>query len=723
MKRKFVSIFLILLFIFPIVCGALPSKNYKELECRNGVAVNKAWTIDFKTEVDSKSMLSSIGVLDEQGNEVKVKLELDESEQKVRVIPESNYIFHKEYMLVISDTILDKKGKQIINTGLKMPFTTNGLAVVETEEKIVNIFNDAYKVKNMYGENSSEKVDDNGMTTDKDYSETNNQVNGVDEGDIIKTDGNYIYSVDKTKSKIRIIKAYPEEELSEVNTINYGSNFRVSELYVDNKYLIAVGVYRYREDEFYKSYSGEKDSLIKSQESEKVAPINEVPQQIYEFTTKALVYDITNKKAPVKIREVEIDGRYSSSRKIGSKLYLIANEYKPGYHYYGYGLKDKAIELRPSFKDSVKDNNSKYVDYNNIYYVPGSVSQDYMTIAAIDLDKTKEAEVISIIGNSNDIYMNQDHLYITTIDQKYKKVKVGKNVYYEPDKYNVKTNIYKFNLEDGKVQFLNKGEIDGLILNQFSMDEYNDMFRIVSTKKKLVNNESVSLNELSILDKNMKVVGKIEEIAPQEEIKSVRFAEDRGYITTSEELYTVELKDFKNPKVIGNLKTIGSNDYLQMYDKNNIIGIGKETNDSGLKIAMFDVSDIANPKEKFSTNIGDEGTDSQVLEDHKSLIFLKDKNIMVLPITVTEMSNKESKAVFQGVYIYEIDETTGFKLKGEITHLTEKEYSEITHSYYYGEKRIDRSTYIDNNIYTLSESMIKVNDINTIEEKNSLNLK
>lgn len=744
MKKKIISIFLILSLVFSVVCSASSDKECEELKCREGLAVNKIWTINFKTELDSQSIQDNITVLDNQNNEVNVVLELDESNEKVRVIPENNYTFNNKYTLVINEAVMGKNRKKVIRRGMQMPFITNGLAVVGTRENLFDIFDTLNKKEAIYDKNKSNEIKGNNMITEmsnkdqNEQSKTNNQVAEVDEGDIIKTDGKYIYCENKIKEKLRIIKAN-SQELEEISSIYYGKNFILNELYIEKNYLIAVGLYKYKKDELNKQYS------IKQ-----AAPsINSIPTQIYNFTTKALIYDITDKKSPKKVREFEIDGRYSLSRKIGSKLYLIANEYTPDYGPYS----NKLNEIRPSFRDSINGNKLQYVEYNNIYYVPGGKAKNYITIATIEIGEDKDPDLISLIGTTKDIYMNENNLYITIVDKKYKEIKAGQSVSYEEDELSTKTNIYKFKLNNGKVDFLKKGVVQGEILNQFSMDEYNDVFRVASTRKKLVNEENVSFNDLYVLDSNMELLGKIEGIAPGEEIKSIRFLEDRAYLTTlgeADTLYTIDLKEVTNPKVIGSLKTSGYINYLQVYDKDNIIGIGKDTSEivkkdengnvlsteltySGMKMTMFDVRDMTEPKEKFSVVMGERGTESEALKNHRALIFLKDKNIIAFPITVTKLHEKvedenlakliEGKVIFQGMYVYKIDNKKGFELRGQITHLSDKEYSELTNSFYYGEKRIDRAVYIDNNIYTISNSIIKVNDLNTMEEKRALNLK
>jgi len=232
----------------------------------------------------------------------------------------------------------------------------------------------------------------------------------------------------------------------------------------------------------------------------------------------------------------------------------------------------------------------------------------------------------------------------------------------------------------------------------------------------------------------------------------VRFMGDRGYMVTFKKvdpLFVIDLKDPAKPQILGALKIPGYSDYIHPYDENHIIGFGKDTIEveqkdaqgnpirtmafyQGMKIALFDVSDVNHPVEKFKEIIGDRGTDSELLENHKALLFSKERNLMAFPVTVMEIKNKEDaikgnmpqhgEFSFQGAYVYDIDLQKGFKLKGRITHLSPEDYLKSGKGWYDSQKNLERIMYIGENLYTLSEGMVKANSMSDLKEVNALEI-
>ncbi|MCR4435013.1 MAG: beta-propeller domain-containing protein [Clostridiales bacterium] len=576
-----------------------------------------------------------------------------------------------------------------------------------------------------------------------DYSATNTQVQGVDEADIVKTDGEYIYQVNK--QRVIIARAYPAEEMKISSVLDFtDKNFIPQELYLDGRKLVVIG----------STCANVPVYTPETKDKAEVYP----PAYYYRNTVKAVVYDITDRTKPGKLRELEVEGNYVSSRKIGSTLYMIANK---AVDYYT--IQQQSQSAAPCYRDTAVKEDFINIDYGEIRYFPGLLDTNYMTVAALDLDKMDEkAGISTYLGAGQNIYASPENLYVAVTKYSPAEVKPAEaagEVSILPAKrrviraYDNNTLVYKFSLNNSQVTYLNKGEVPGTILNQFSMDEYGKYFRIATTRGNILGTgENASTNNVYILDETLSITGKIEDMAPGEKIYSVRFMGDRGYVVTFKKvdpLFVIDLKDPYKPGILGALKIPGYSDYLHPYDENHILGFGKDAvevsqkdwqgNDAGttafyqgMKIALFDVTDVNHPRQMFSEVIGDRGTDSELLRDHKALLFSKSKNLLAFPVTLMEIKEgnkidaggfpQYGQFTFQGAYVYGIDLEKGFTLKGRITHLTDEEYRKAGGSWYDSDKNVERILYLDNTLYTLSRGMIKANDITDLKEKNTLRI-
>lgn len=627
----------------------------------------------------------------------------------------------------------------------------NELPVVGTFENFKKLVEEGRKQSEIYGgvmrkgdvmftEAAKDGVQNNtkSKAPSSDYSKTNVQVEGVDEGDVVKTDGKYIYQVNN--QKVVIAKAYPAEDMKIISTVGFADkNFYPLELYVDDSHLVVLGT----------SYSEHKYDV--EQKNSKDGSTKKIPYYYSRNTVRIIVYDIKNKESIKELRQAEIEGHYVSSRKIGSKLYTISNKFIE------YHIMDKGIgEITPFYKDSASSNEQKVIGYDRIRYFPDTPCDNSMIIGAMDVSTQEEMKVETYLGAGQNIYASNDNLYIAITKygpQPYKNEgtadkKILPEPYYPMEDPN--TLVYKFSFNNGDVKYAAKGEVPGTILNQFSMDEYDNHFRIATTNGQVWGRgENISKNNIYILDSSMKLAGKIEDIAPGERIYSARFMGEKGYLVTFEKvdpLFVIDLKDNKNPKILGALKIPGYSDYLHPYDENHIIGFGKDTivlpvKDGkgnvideqayylGMKVSIFDVTDVNKPVEMFVTTIGDRGTNSEILQNHKALLFSKYKNLLAFPVNLYELREGQDKVnsqhkhpeygtfTFQGAYIYNIDLEKGLTLKGRITHITDDEYNKSGKYHYNGFSNVERILYIDNTLYTLSKNKIKASNLDNLSSK------
>ncbi len=558
---------------------------------------------------------------------------------------------------------------------------------------------------------SAPKLISGSLENSADFSKTNIQVLGVDEGDVIKTDGEYIYYLRDVK--LSVVKAVPADAMKVEYTVTFPTaDFIPTEIYTDKTRLTVIGT----------SY--------------------------YNNKTYVFVYDITDKKNIKKVREFTSNGAYNNSRKIGDTVYVISN--LSVYDVY----KSKDEIQPPMYSDSLKGNVNKPIDFKEIYYCPGYTSRNFTIIMRADLSKAEEpVKTTTFFGTGENLYMSQDNLYIATSDMRYDVMPLDDVVagetatadiavpgnFMKKIAYSPNTTVFKFKLlQEGSeaVSFISKSEVDGSVLNQFSMDEYDGYFRIATTD---YNSSSQQSNNMFVLDKNMKTVGKITNIAPDERIYSVRFMGKRAYMVTFKQvdpLFAIDLSNPTAPKILGALKIPGYSDYLHPYDENHLIGFGKDTVVydgvalyQGMKMSLFNVKDPTNPKELFVENIGDRGTDSDLLRNHRALLFSKEKNILAFPVSLFEKSpiDKNNPSAYgmykgQGAYVYSVDLNKGFIKKGVISH--EPAQALQASGMYGGDRQfyVDRIIYIGDNLYTVSGYGVKANAIADLNENGFVKL-
>jgi inhibitor of cysteine peptidase len=565
------------------------------------------------------------------------------------------------------------------------------------------------------------------------------QVAGVDEADIIKTDGSFIYQVNR--EKVIVSQAAPADQMKIVSTLSFpDAAMRPTELYVDSKHLIVIG-----------NTAGNyavSSPAVKSMNS-KIMPI----QPNVKPTVKAIIYDLADKTNLKKLREVELDGYYVSSRKINDSLYLITNK--------GINmqiLKENSAEdnllSAPSYRDTASSDGYTPLPYDRIRYFPGTVAPNFVLVGGLNLNEAnKPMQVSSYVGAGDNIYASENHLYVAVTQYKQAAQPMNDSAAAKskmmPQSLETNTMVYKFALEQGAVRSIANGTVPGTIIGQFAMDENAGYFRIATTNGDMFRtDEQTSKNNVYVLDGAMNRTGQLEGLAPGERIYSIRFMGDRAYMVTFKKvdpLFVIDLKDPKAPAVLGKLKIPGYSDYLHPYDETHIIGFGKDAIEAanewdpkgsttafyqGMKIAMFDISDVTHPVEMFKESIGVRGTDSELLHNHKALLFSKEKGLLAFPVTVMENNAAAGASkvmdygqfTFQGMYVYHMDLTNGFQLQGKITHLSQAELDKAGSGWYQGDLNVQRGMYIGNVLYSVSSGMIKANDLSSLKELGQLKL-
>lgn len=539
---------------------------------------------------------------------------------------------------------------------------------------------------NILESNKSADLEDS--ATNESYSRTNNQVENVEEGDIVTTDGKFIYRLDE--KEITIVDVQNPEQMKNVATISLedsnNEELYLSEMYIKDNKLIVIAEKNAIYTEIVDTDGNTSKTLNNCQNS-----------------TLIIIYNVEDKNNIKKEREVEVDGIYISSRLVDNNFYLIASQRV------FYNNTKNLEECRPSYKDSTISGDKIYKSYNDIYYFPENISNCYSNVVSLDIFKNEQAQVYSFLGTGEKIYMNSENIYIT--HAKYGNIENVKN-----EKANMNeqcTEIYKIKLNNQELQYGGIATVKGTIINQFAMDDSNGYFKIATTSWL---DEKERSNNLYIFDKELHQVGQLENLAEGESIYSVRFMQNRVYLVTyktMDPLFVIDLTEPTEPKVLGELKIQGVSQYLHPYDENHLIGIGKNTIEKngnaiekGMKISLFDVTDVTNPVEQYSVNIGESGTFSEILYNHKVFCYYKDKNIVAIPISIRE----KGKYTFDGAIFYQIDLENGIIEKGRIADNRRKDYK----------NRIDRIIFIEDNFYTISRSTINAVNSDNLNKISSI---
>ncbi|HZJ41381.1 MAG TPA: beta-propeller domain-containing protein [Candidatus Saccharimonadales bacterium] len=621
-------------------------------------------------------------------------------------------------------------------------------------------------------------------TSNQDFSNTNVQVAGVDEADIIKTDGQYIYAI--VHNDLKIIKASPANELALVATLNFTSH--PMDIYVDGNRLVVI--------------SDEPDLVIDQNNKEL---LNELAKRRNSEFTSLKIYDISSPAAPQELKNLSFDGRYSDSRLIDGHLFLILN------NYFGYYSTDQGIV--PILIDggnlvSRDCSNSANCFAPEIYYFNDVDNADSLTsIDSIDIrgDVKISSAQSYLLGDSQTVYASLNNLYIAypqnfdfskwsvqlvrdiifpqlsedsknkiskieqadsdilTDYEKQEKVmgilqnfmeslsseesdsllkdfqeKATQKLLAEIDKLE-QTNIQRFSLTGGEVKYQATGAVPGHVLNQFALNEdASGNLQIATTRNNYGNMVDIegdsdinhSYSGMYILAPNLKRLGAVEKIAKDEKIYSVRFIGKRAYLVTFQQidpLFVIDTENPSSPKLLGELKVPGYSTYLHPYDENTLIGFGRDVTvsssgsvrNAGLKLSLFDVKDPTNPQELDSYIIGEAGSDSLALNNHKAFLFDHDKNLLAIPAYVREKDGSN----FGGALVFSIDNNK-FVLKGKVDHSNGGLTSQTDYwcGYDCYNNSVQRLLYIKDALYTFSNDYIKANDLETMAPIASLRL-
>ena len=536
------------------------------------------------------------------------------------------------------------------------------------------------------------------------HSETNAQVAGVDELDTVKNDGSYIYTV--TNNTVGVVLAYPITDAKLLAHVSV--NGSLQGIFVDGNRLVVVS-------QQYQQYPSPFTATLQPAGSSiAVYPIF----LNYPQTTSLSIFDISNHSSPVLTTTLVVNGTLAGARLIGDYAYLVATQ--PVYC--------TGPILLPV---NVVDGRALTMGIASVYHSDiADVAHSFTTVVGINVtqDNPTPAAKIFLIGTSSNIYVSLHQIYLT------------QPIWSQVEQ----TAVHRISIDGASISYQATGTVSGHVLNQFSMDEYNGNFRIATTGYSFnqvastggVSSSYVQQTNLYVLDSGLHIIGKLEGLSPGEMFYAARFMGDRAYLVTFQRmdpLFVIGLQDPTQPKVLGQLNIPGVSDYLQPYDETHLIGFGKSSTNvtwenaalfQGLKLSLFDVTDPSNPIDTSNFLVGDRGSDSPALTDHKSVLFDRSLNLLVIPLTIAQAQPNATctwcynPPVWQGAYVFNITVQDGIVLRGRITHLATGQLP----SWYNSSFFVTRALYIGSVLYTISNNMVKMNSLSDLTELNSVSL-
>lgn len=537
------------------------------------------------------------------------------------------------------------------------------------------------------------------------HSSTNNQVEGIDEGDIVQTDGDYLYSVSESRVVISDIRDPENMELASV--VKFDGETYPEKLFLSDGTLAVIS---------------SRFSLMETDDEAEMESF--MP---YSGLTVVSLYDVSSPDNPKLIREFGNEGSFNNARLSNGVLHYVSNVF-PNY----WILEEQPdIELRPRLFDSNKNEEFEPLSYEDLTILPGTMEGSYSVITSLNLETPASNEISTkgFLGGNEQLYMSEQSLYLTASAFETAEGEFGDTSLWVPQQAD--TEIFKFGLDGIAVEFVASARVRGSLLNQFSMDEFDGHFRLATTEGAAWEPASEPKNHLFILDGQLEQVGSVEDLAPSERIYSVRFMGSRAYMVTFREtdpLFAIDVSDPAAPEVLGELKIPGFSNYLHPLDENHLIGFGYETRiepvkgggeprivTGGMKLSLFDVSDMSDPKETDTEIIGGPGTYSALQYDHKALFRHEQQSLFGFPVSIYDGDGMEYiEFQAEGALLYSIT-PQGIELAADLTQASDQPYEDWNTS-------VQRMAYAKDALYTVANAEIKSYRLSDFEPLGSLPL-
>ena len=474
-----------------------------------------------------------------------------------------------------------------------------------------------------------------------DYSETNVREQGVDEADIVKTDGTYAYVVSSGSNQVNIIRLADLTACGRVTAENGG---RIQEIYVENGRLtlltqvettaltrragVAAGSAGVQDSDG--SISGGTTGIT-DQDIQETPQVDVIYGSDYQTESRLTVYDISDPARPVKLGGISQEGSYRTSRMVDGYAYVFTDCWKD----FSEGTDPTAY---------IPEANGQKLASGCIYLPQTDVTGHYILISSVNMEEPSQVkEAKGVLCDGDEYYISTNNMYITQMHYS----AAGDE----------STEIFRFAFRDGVIRGAAVGTVPGYVKDSFCLDEYDGHLRLVTTRW----NRGSQISSLYVLDGDLDTVGSLEDVAPDEEIKSARFVGSQGYFVTfrqTDPLFCVDLSRPEDPRIVGEVKVSGFSSYLHLYGDGLLLGIGSEADEdtgreTGAKISMFDISEPGQMTEL--DRVGMKDISLWNISDYRSLLVEPEKNL--IGFSTDRWKKGKEEAVY---HLYRWEEDKGF---------------------------------------------------------------
>lgn len=552
-----------------------------------------------------------------------------------------------------------------------------------------------------------------------DSSSTNTQVTGVDEADLVKTDGDYLYLA--AGHSLRIVRTDSPRTVSVTKLQG-----EVRELFlVDNRVVAYVS----------DGSSGQRactygyDCQVMGDGSR----------------TDVVVLDVADRAAPRVLRTIGLSGSLIAARRIGNAVHTVVSDHDQPEQFTqtapnnvpwcGVGAGGRG-KWRAAFEQLKKDNETRIRNASATYptltengvkkslcntlKTPLADGKAFTTLMSFDLDGASAPVTTTLRSRPGTVFASEEGLYVAVRHQRQ-----GRGMYRFFEQENEVSDLHKFHIGPRAevTRYRGSGVIPGHVLNQFAMDERGGVLRVATTKGRVPDPRVESVLSMLVESKqgNMIRVSAIEHIAPGEDIRSVRFDDDRGYVVTfkkTDPLFVLDLADARAPKILGELKIPGFSTYMHRIDRDHLLSIGFDADDhgdfayfNGLLLQIFDVKNPTEPRLLHRATLGSRGSSSEAATNHLAFTYMPERNLLAIPATVCDGGGdgRFGSLTFSGLVLFDTSVEGGFRKLGGVNHGTAGANCSTWWSQ--ANSQVKRSVIVDDQVFSIAGDHMKVQNL------------